>query len=144
MTCRLPCPFLSALSPPAPLGTSMPSTAKLQVPGTEMYFCRVLPKVEKQPWGQTDDGGDPSSTPHGCRELRGRDWGEGTMVVLDEPGTWGVIGLQNHGRAVSQAPVPNAQGQRVLLPHCHEPGKCWGNRGQDRDLAGSCPTCSWM
>lgn len=50
MTRCLPCPFPSSLSPPAPLSTSMPSTAKLQVPGTEMYFCKVLPKVEKQPW----------------------------------------------------------------------------------------------
>lgn len=108
-----------------------------------MYFCRVLPKVEKQPWGQTDDGGDPSCSPW-LQGAQGEIGGEGTMVGLGELGTWGVIGLQNHGWAVSQAPVPNAQGQRVLLPHRHEPGKCWGNRGQDRDLAGSCPTCSWM
>lgn len=28
----------------------MPSTAKLHTPGTEMYFCKVLLKVGKQPW----------------------------------------------------------------------------------------------
>lgn len=54
----------------APLITSMPSTAKLQVPGREMYLCRVLPKVEKQPWGRERREGALSCS-RGHREPRG-------------------------------------------------------------------------
>lgn len=73
-----PCPLSTpwhkewALSVPCPwpLVTSMASTAKLQVPGREMYLCRVLPKVEKQPWGGERTEG-LSRVPRGHREPRG-------------------------------------------------------------------------
>lgn len=93
----------------------MPSTAKLHIPGTEMYFCKVLLKVGKQPWAGRETmeaflvlhrAAGSSETDRGPGRL-----GQVGGTVMEQLDIWGASAAQNHSTAVPQAP-----GAHVALP----------------------------